>query len=159
MVPANLPKEARKGQRMIGANPHATAEPPGQAPTDFKPGRKCEKCGGRVSRYQGRCKDVGISVLLCHACQAARLRLDMGLQEFVGKPRNGRGRRPGAKLPGLKSAMKARGVSCAQLGALCGLNGGHVGDLKRLHKGAQPVTVERIAAALGVPVERLKGEG
>lgn len=58
----------------------------------------------------------------------------------------------------IRVLRKRAGLTQAQLGALCGITGGAVSSYENGVTTPKRRTAEKLAAALGVPVEKLQGE-
>lgn len=62
-------------------------------------------------------------------------------------------------LPHLRELRRSRGLSQRELGRLAGVSAGTVYRLENRVRGAYPVTVRKLAIALGVsPVELVRGD-
>jgi len=57
----------------------------------------------------------------------------------------------GIYLPDLRSARQRQGLTQRQLASLAGIGQGTVCKLETLQRGAYPQTLQKLAAALGVP--------
>ncbi len=124
------------------------------APTDHGPGRKCMKCRKPVSRYQGGMPGYP-AVLLCYGCQKRCTDSGETPDWFVGRV-SGRGPR-GVPLPGLAAARKAGRISYSRLGEKANVNPSHLKKIEAGQNKAGRKVVRRIARALGVSEEELKG--
>ena len=60
-------------------------------------------------------------------------------------------------LPGLRACRQSRGLTQRELGKLAGVSTGTVYRLENARRGAYPVTVRKLAAALGVEPAHLVG--
>ena len=56
----------------------------------------------------------------------------------------------GIPLPGLRPARQRLGLTQRQLASLAGVGQGTVSKLERLDRGAYPLTLQKLAVALGV---------
>ncbi len=111
---------------------------------DFGTGRRCGKCGSKVSRYQKKYHGL----LLCFRCQRARLHGAGHTPERVcrEKPKD---------LTGLRGAMKRRGISQVVLANRLGVSPQSISELSRGAERASPKRATRVALALGAEVEEL----
>ncbi len=111
-------------------------------PEDHGSGRRCAKCGSRVSRYQNKYHGT----LLCFRCQRVRLDFLVGQADFLTDASS---LNESLDLAGLRRAMSRRGVSQAVLATRLGVSEQSISALSRGAERASPERAARVALALG----------
>ncbi len=81
----------------------------------------------------------------------------MSLKEVQQDQDGSRWQNRSVPLHGLRACRQSKGLTQRELGRLAGVSAGTVYRLENLRRGAYPVTVRRLATALGVAPASLVG--
>jgi Helix-turn-helix len=128
------------------------------APTLYEPGRRCEKCNGKVNRRQEYVgSPSGGAVLLCYLCQSECSKRNMDPVLFVGVERRSRGKNPGPRLVHLRRIRESQNLTVTQLAGRAKLYPNSLYKLESGERGASPQSLKRISRALEVTAEELTG--